>query len=254
MNRLLLAASAACASVVLVGSAGAATININENFETDNSPNPVVPNIFLNSGDGSSVTRATNPDSSSGSGNESAYVLKVVDGTGTSPSYVYPAFDWRDLSGIDANLGLKVSFNFYNVDSNIVFRIQGGPVGNENYIQFQLGSGGTVHNMPTGSKFDAVTTYTMNDWHSVVVTVPASDQDATKYTINLDGTDYTTDVFGYGASWATNDLMKVFQFMSPKYNAASTYYIDNVKIESIPEPGTLSLLGAGGLLLLRRRS
>lgn len=252
MNRLLLAASAACASVVLAGSAGAATININEDFETVNSP--VVPNINLNSGDGSSVTRATNPDSSPGSGNESDYVLKVIDGTGTSPSYVYPSFDWRELAGIDTNLGVKVSFDFYNVDSTVLFRIQGGPIGNENYIQFQFSSSGNFQNRPTGSAYNTLTTYTKNDWHSVIVTVPASDQDATQYTISLDGTDYTTDVYGNGASWDTTDVMKVFQFLSPNYNATGTYYLDNIKIESIPEPGTLSLLGAGGLLLLRRRS
>jgi len=92
------------------------------------------------------------------------------------------------------------------------------------------------------------------DYHSVEMVL---DFAAQTVTYNLDGTFEKMDQFPAGTLDGTKGLTQLYVFNGMGGNGNNTDYVDNVffsaDVSEIPEPGTLALLGMGGLMLIRRR-
>lgn len=152
---------------------------------------------------------------------------------------------------------LKISFAF-NVTttdtafSTFVLRSSAG----SNVCVLYFGENGKVQ-VDTSSGRQQFATIDADTWYYFQIILPASPSPGLEYTVRLMQSDNTTEV----ASYTGNTLAGLDYNYISMYSSAiagqpfpSVTYIDNVLVETIPEPGNvaLSALGAGGILLAAR--
>lgn len=65
--------------------------------------------------------------------------------------------------------------------------------------------------------------------------------------------EFTGDISGQGWQTLTLSTTDDYAYYVPRFESGSGILVDNVSLEMVPEPATLSLLALGGLALIRRR-
>jgi hypothetical protein len=173
------------------------------------------------------------------------------------------ALQWLDNNGSDSNpdivvfdLGtgttddLVMRFDFVNLSGNNL-RFQVFDDTGLRAIRIDLDNGGTIKNNGSGDTLE-FTGSGLNRWHSLIITTDLANntydlvmkrQERSEVKVFTD-LPFNNAVSNFG-SWQFNDLG----------GAASQneYYLDNISVEVVPEPGTISLMVlAGGLLAVRR--
>ncbi len=65
--------------------------------------------------------------------------------------------------------------------------------------------------------------------------------------------EYTSDISGQGWQTVTLTTTEDYNYYVPRFEVGTGTLVDNVSLSIIPEPATMSLLGIGGLMAIRRR-
>jgi hypothetical protein len=158
------------------------------------------------------------------------------------------AANWSGSNAIGAGTGYYTFIRDGNASGNIArlesWTTASSTVGPTN-------GGGTVTALGSNT-----TNFNINDNATITyqalfeVTYVSATQVDTLFTL----TEGATTRFSVAGSQTSGSLVTSFDSVVIKTGAANpTSYIDNVKVEVIPEPGSVALLGLGGLALLRRR-
>jgi hypothetical protein len=65
--------------------------------------------------------------------------------------------------------------------------------------------------------------------------------------------EYTSDISGQGWQTVTLSTTADYNYYVPRFESGAGILVDNTSLTMIPEPATMSLLGIGGLVAIRRR-
>lgn len=244
MNRLFLLAAASAA--LAVGTSAGAAVLIDENFDALSDGATSVPGATI-AVSGSATGSVTNTQAVSASNS-----FKLVDAADATA--YHPYIRW-DVTG-QQNTIVQVSFDYrFNIATNgspqFYVELMDGNTYRRARVQFNYtnltavtsGSGGTAFGTNALSE---------DTWHHVVMQVPTFDMTGATMTVKVDSTEYTNLSVWDNSDSSTAKINRVI-FTDDGTNP-DTIYLDNVKVETVPEPTAMGSLLLGGMALLGSRA
>jgi hypothetical protein len=204
-------------------------------------------------------------------GNSTQTVLVEDSPSGNSGDYSAQIEDlsWHELKLDDTtgvgNLDLNQGYNIFRIELDI--KPSAEPDGDELLVGFG-GSGGSLElkygdtgnsekditfymnnfNDPYGGNKDASVNVNVGEWNHIEMEFNGTDPDNGTVTIRVNDSEYVREDYMTGyespALGEIDDLKVTFE---------GGGLIDNFRLSVVPEPGSIALLGLGGLAMLRRR-